>query len=103
MVRTVAFKSCSMVMGSPSLRAQRSNPEAENWIASSQELLAMTKHLVRLLQPERILHDPQAHLAAQRHQRLRVKLYAADRQRPVLDRHGDAVLGRRGDIEHVGH
>jgi len=36
-----ARRSCSR---SPSLRAKRSNPEAkkEDWIASSQELLAMT-------------------------------------------------------------
>jgi hypothetical protein len=34
-----------MTTSTPSLRAQRSNPESnkKNWIASSQELLAMTE------------------------------------------------------------
>src|SRR4029078_7305166 len=55
------------------------------------------------IQPERILDDPQAYLATKRHQRLRMELPAADRERLVLDRHGDAVFGRRGDGEHIGH
>src|SRR3981189_2966120 len=57
----------------------------------------------RHAKPERVLHDPQTHLAAKRHQRFRVELHAADRQGLVLDRHRDAVLGARGHIEHIGH
>src|ERR1700761_5199273 len=75
MVRTLSFKSRSKVIRPPSIDVQ----------------------------PERILHDPQTDLAAKRHQRFRVKLHATDRQRLVLDRHRDAVLGRGGDVEHSGH
>src|ERR1700704_4505257 len=51
-----------------------------NWIASSQGLLAMTIISIRQhMKPERVLDDAQAHFAAERHQRFRVKLHAADR------------------------
>src|SRR6202166_1669748 len=53
--------------------------------------------------PECVLDDAQADLAAERHQRFRVKLHAADRQGLVLDRHGDAVLGARGHAKHLGY
>src|SRR6516164_9597646 len=77
MVRTLDFKSRSKVIKSPSIN--------------------------RYVKPERILDDPQAHVTRQRHQRLRVKLHAANWQRLVLDCHCDPVIGAGGDVEHVGH
>src|SRR5881397_3590166 len=109
MVRTLAFKSCSKVIA-PSFetRARHSgaracaNPEsrADNlWIPGSLASLAPRNDVREPLhstrppaKPERVLHDAQAHLAAERHQRFRVKLHPADRQGLVLDCHRNAVL-----------
>src|SRR4029079_19373118 len=55
------------------------------------------------VQTKGVLDDTQSHFTAERHQRFRVKLHAADRQGLVFDRHRDAVLGGRGDFEHFGH
>src|ERR1700744_5912367 len=60
-------------------------------------------HISRHAEPECVLDDTQADLAAERHQRFRMELNAADRQRLVLDRHCDAVLGTRRDRKHVRH
>src|SRR5581483_464575 len=54
-------------------------------------------------EPKGIFHDPQADLAAQRHQRLRMELHPADRQALVLDCHRDPVLGTGGHGEHLRH
>src|ERR1700739_1244151 len=88
MVRTLAFISYSNVIGF----SFRSLSPSSNAIFNS-----------LYTEPERVLNDAQADLAAERHQRFRVKLHAADRQDLVLDRHRDALLGTRRDLEHIGH
>src|ERR1700683_4664639 len=123
MVRTEAFRSFSKFIGVSfifsslrgALATKQSTFPRASWIASrslssgahSRDLLARNDEspsiVSRHAEPERILHDPQADLAAERHQRFRVKLHAADRQGLVLDRHRDAVLGARGDTEHLRH
>src|SRR5450756_3118142 len=119
MVRTAAFKSCSKVISSSfrhSGARVSANPESRAnhfWIPGSLASLAPRNDVLEKFriapsisphtQPERVLHDAQADLAAERHQRFRMKLHAADRQALVLDRHGDAVLGACGYAEHVGH
>ena len=55
-----------------------------------------------LPQPKRILDDAQADFAAERHQRFRMKLHAADRQRPMLERHWHAIIGGCRHLQHVG-
>src|SRR4051812_33040206 len=108
MVRTQDFRSCSKIIGisfaASSLRAERSNPQATGRLdSSSQALLAMTYPLsVPSAKPECVLHDAQPHFTAQRHQRFRVELHAADRQRLVLDRHGDAIVGTSGYHKRIG-
>src|SRR6202012_3889247 len=88
MVRTLAFKSYSNVIGF-------------SFRSLSPSSIAIFNSLHP--EPERILDDAQADLASKRHQRFRVKLHAANRQGLVLDRHRDAVLGAGRDLEHFGH
>src|ERR1700749_3734550 len=90
MVRTLAFISYSNVIGF-SFRSLSPSPSS-NAIFNS-----------LYTEPECVLDDAQADLAAERHQRFRVKLHAADRQGLVLDRHRDPILGTRRDLEHIGH
>src|SRR5712664_2592049 len=132
MVRTAAFKSYSKVMAvsfylfviasrsAPTGRAnarpvtgsappddrfqaiQKRQARLDCFVASAprnDESSSIDRHA----KSERVLYNPQTHFAAQRHQRFRVELHAADRQGLVLDRHRDAVLGARGHIEHIGH
>src|ERR1700738_4097604 len=68
-------------------------PSPEGGLRRTRVLLAMTIISIRRhMKPERVFDDAEAHLAAERHQRFRVKLHAADRQGLVLDHHRHAVL-----------
>src|ERR1700676_2235081 len=102
MVRTAAFKSYSKVIA-VSLhfrhceeRLRRSNPSFPVRLDCFAALAMTSPFNSTHTEPECIFHDAQADLAAERHQRFRMKLHAADRQGLVFDRHGNAVLGARG-------
>src|SRR3954452_7381448 len=89
MVRTEAFRSFSKLI-------EVSLPFS--WCCHN-----LSPQFTGIPEPKGILHDPQAHFPAERHQRFRVKLNAADRQGLVLYSHRDAILGTRRHGEHIGH
>src|SRR4051812_16571386 len=100
MVRTAAFRSLSKVIDVTSMfspcAASASNKRHS--VAASGDACSIDP-----AKPECVLDDTQPYLAAERHQRFRMKLHAPHRQSLVLDRHGDAVLGACGDRQHIGH
>src|SRR3569623_713499 len=80
----------------------------KSWIARTEAFkssaMLMDASAISLLpQPEGVFHDLQPDIAFQRHQRFRMELHAADRQRLVFNRHRNAVLRARGDGEHFRH
>src|SRR3954447_22852049 len=104
MVRMAAFRSLSKVIDVTSMfspcAASASNKRHS--VAASAER-GDDACSIDPAKPECVLDDTQPYLAAERHQRFRMKLHAAHRQSLVLDRHGDAVLGACGDRQHIGH
>src|SRR3954468_16761689 len=103
MVRMAAFRSLSKVIAVTSMFSPcaTSASDTRHSVAARAERGASCS--IDPPKPECVLADTQPYLAAERHQRFRMKLHAPHRQSLVLDRHGDAVLGACGDRQHIGH
>src|SRR3954469_9317428 len=103
MGRMAAFRSLSKVIDVTSMFSPCATPASNkrHSVAASAERGDACS--IDPAKPECVLDDTQPYLAAERHQRFRMKLHATHRQSLVLDRHGDAVLGACGDRQHIGH